>query len=334
MSVRSARWLATGLSLVAGALIAGPGGPPTIAAQATPAATPSPACVADAEPNDTPTPTAVFTAPGCIQGTLADGDAQDVLLWDIPEDDTRHAWSFTIDGPAGTLTGAQLLPVTSEPGAMPITAGGAILEVAHGPDDQGPVTEDGILLPAGRYLLGIARSARPDGGPVADPSYRLEVDAGSPLPPAVEREPNDDPTTATAVRDLFSLSGDLRSSDYYHWTVTDAIAGSPIEVDATGLRRRRPDARPLQRPDGSTMKYLGTFETDGLGSSGSLDVVLPAGDYLLVPHRTPTIRSPTGWTCSDRRRRARTPSPTTTRRRRCSTWAVWRPGPPHAWRPA
>ena len=63
-----------------------------------------------------------------------------------------------------------------------------------------PTTVSGVLLPAGRYLVGIARSATADGGTPVDIAYQVDIAAGAPLPPSGDVEPNDDIATASAVQ--------------------------------------------------------------------------------------------------------------------------------------
>ena len=238
------------------------------------------ACATDGEPNGTPEEALPFVGPGCIAGTVPDGD-QDLFLWTVTDADALTPWTIGIDGPARMLTSAQVFPITSEPGAAPITVASAILSVDHAPDDIGPVFAQDVLLRAGRYVLGVARSMTDDGSVVADPAYRIEVTPGTPLPPSVEDEPNDEPSAADPVRDLFSIGGDLQGSyDHYRWSVSEAVAGTPVELHATGPLGRGL-AVELQASDGTPLKRMESFDTDRRGGLALRDLVLPAGEYIL-----------------------------------------------------
>ena len=69
-----------------------------------PAASPvDSSCAPDTEPNDTPETAPVVDGPGCIAGTLPDGD-QDLYLWTITDAQATQPWDLTIDGVEGTAT--------------------------------------------------------------------------------------------------------------------------------------------------------------------------------------------------------------------------------------
>ena len=83
------------------------------------------------------------------------------------------------------------------------------------------------------------------------------------------------------MQDLFAIGGDLQGTyDHYRWTVSDAIAGMPIELRATGPLGRGLGVE-LQRADGTVLKQMGGFDADPRGVSSLRDLVLPAGDYVL-----------------------------------------------------
>ncbi|MET0773251.1 MAG: hypothetical protein ABWZ82_09220 [Candidatus Limnocylindrales bacterium] len=272
MVVRAWRWLGAVIS----ALV-------LIVASATATVVPvaaQPACTTDGEPNGTPEEAALLAIPGCIEGTVPDGD-QDLYLWTVTDADASSPWTIGIDGPARMLTSAQVFPITSEPGVVPISVASALLSVDHGPDDFGPVLAEDVLLRAGRYVLGVARSLTDDGSVVEDPAYRIEVRPGTPLPAPIEQEPNDEPAAADPVQDVFSLGGDLQGSyDHYRWSVTEAIAGTPVELRAAGPLGRGL-AVELQGTDGTLLKQMDGFDTDRLGALVLRDLVLPVGDYIL-----------------------------------------------------
>ena len=112
------------------------------------------------------------------------------------------------------MTGVLLVPITSAPGATPITYQGKTFELDAPPDATGPVTADSVLLPAGRYVLALARTAQvtPSLGstPPTD-AYHLDV-ASAALPPSGDIEPNDDVKHASPVGGAFEVSGDLAGS--------------------------------------------------------------------------------------------------------------------------
>ncbi|MBX3030829.1 MAG: VWA domain-containing protein [Chloroflexi bacterium] len=247
------------------------------------------ACVADVEPNDTPEEATTLAAPMCIEGTLPDGD-QDLFLWTVSEADAGHPWTFTIEGPPATLTSAKLLPIVSEPGAVPIRPGNVLLAVDHGPDAFEPTATPDILLRPGRYLLGISRSSTADGSLLIDPPYRLEIVPGTPLPPIVEQEPNQDAATATVVADLFAVSGDLQETrDVYRWTVSDAIADQPVTIRLHGPVA---SGMALTLRDEATGASHRQVTLDERGIAHIDDLRLPAGGYQLELTPSMDVRTP------------------------------------------
>jgi hypothetical protein len=295
VAVQGWRRLAT--TVVVTLIVAGAG----VALGGSPAAAAEPACVQASEPDDTPEQAPELAIAGCLSGSLPTDDL-DLVRLTMTEADSRATWSISVEGPWRVLTSAQLLPITSEPGVEPVTAGAAILSVDHGPEDLGPITAADVIIPAGRYILGVTRSETADGSAVADDSYRVEVARGSPLPPSMEREPNDEPSDATPLQDMFSLGGDLQGSyDHYLWTVTDTLAGIPLDLEAVGPIGKGL-AVELQRHDGTPLKRMDGFDADGHGRMALRDLVLPAGEYLLrvmpfsdapFPYRLEVVRSTT-----------------------------------------
>ncbi|MBX3030830.1 MAG: VWA domain-containing protein [Chloroflexi bacterium] len=260
------------------------------------------ACITDAEPNDAPEEAATFSPPGCLTGTLPDGDPQDLLLWTIGPADAAQRWSFTLDGPPGTLTSAQLVPITSEPGVTPITAGSVLWRIDRGPTEADPAVITDVLLPPGRYILGVTRSASLEDGPLLDLDYRLDITPGTPLPASVEQEPNDDATTATALTGLFEVGGDLDGSqDWYRWTIEDDLAGRPLVLAATGPEGLDLSVT-LYRPESSgTSTYVKQFRAGDDGSLRAEDLVLPPGELLVAvtPQRDGTTPYTLAATVSD-----------------------------------
>lgn len=238
------------------------------------------ACHTDLEPNDDLEQASTVAMPGCIEGSLPT-EEQDLFLWTVTDADALQPWTFDLDGPSRTLTGMRLVPIISDPGESPIRAGSPMLSIDHAPDDIGPVSVGDVLLPAGRYILGVTRSGTDDGSDVTDPAYRVEVRPGTPLPGSIEQEPNDDPETATDIADLFSLGGDLDGSyDHYRWTVTEATAGTRMELRAAGPLGRGLTVE-LRRPDGTLLRTIDGFDADPGGVMSIPDLALGAGEYLV-----------------------------------------------------
>jgi hypothetical protein len=125
----------------------------------------------------------------CVEGVLLDGD-QDLLIWELPASQASTLWRIEVDGMPGVLTSLKVFGITSEPGVEPIVASGApILDVGKDPGQEDPSTQDGILLPVGRYLLGISRSDIQDGRPDSDATYRYTIRPSDELPPPGDLEP-------------------------------------------------------------------------------------------------------------------------------------------------
>ena len=111
-------------------------------------------CTPEVEPNDTESTASQLEGALCVEGVLLDGD-QDLLIWDLPASQASTLWRVEVDGMPGVLTSLKVFGITSEPGVEPIVASGApILDVGKDPAQEGAVTQDGVLLPVGRYLLG------------------------------------------------------------------------------------------------------------------------------------------------------------------------------------
>ncbi len=285
-----------GLSAFPG-MSAFPGTSPTPTTSANPAATPGPTatpdpanagCLTDTEPNDTPETAATFSGPACIAGSLPDGD-QDLYLWTVTEAQAAGPWDITLDGVDGTVTGAKVLAVTSAPGETPLVIGNVVAEVDQPVDAFEPAAASGLLFPAGEYLVGIARSATADGNPPLDVGYRVRIDAGTPLPPSGDVEPNDDLTTATALSGAFAISGDLRDSqDVYRWTTPDLEAGQAWDVQLTGALTSGAQVS-IQDATGTT---LASAYPDALGRAELADLRLPAGDHFLFVTPSTSVSMP------------------------------------------
>jgi hypothetical protein len=236
-----------------------------------------PTCTPETEPNDVADPLPFLTGPFCTTGTLPQND-QDLSLWELSADDATTPWTMTVDGVAGTLTGLQVVPITSEPGVVPITAGSRIAGVDSTPDDYAPVVRSGLLLPAGRYIVGISRSGLTDGSEPLETGYQYSVERADPLPPSGDAEPNDTPETASPVSGAFDISGDAATtSDYLGWTVDGTPEGTAWTLALAGTLGRGLGLS-LLGPDGSE---LASVLQDAWGQVVFPDLRLEAGRYVI-----------------------------------------------------
>ena len=95
-----------------------------------------------------------------------------------------------------------------------------------------------LLLPPGRYALAVNRSATADGTPPATDGYRVDITPGTPMPPVVDTEPNDEPATAGPVSDAFRASGVLDTSpDQFAWTISPSAATQAWQVSLAAAVR-------------------------------------------------------------------------------------------------
>ena len=181
-------------------------------------------CVTETEPNDTEQTATPASGPWCVEGKLPRGD-QDLAVWTMPVEDITTRWTITLDGVTGTETLLQFFVVTTEPDqAILLVERLRFLELIVASDDTDPVIMADVLLPAGRYLVAIARSSLPGGGEPEATAYRYAIEPGEPWPSSADVEPNDDASTAQELTDSFETGGDRRgsSSDFFTWTVSDA----------------------------------------------------------------------------------------------------------------
>jgi len=188
-------------------------------------------CLQDIEPNDTPEAAQQSSDAICVEGTLPGGD-QDLALWEVLPRDATTRWTISVDGLAGLLTALKLFVITSDPGAAVLSVEQShVLEIARQPQDGQPAVLENVLLPTGRYLLGISRSALSGAEGDAAPGYRYRIERGSALPQNEDVEPNDDPAQGAAITDESSLAGDLDgSADYYAWQVSATDEHWAIEL--------------------------------------------------------------------------------------------------------
>jgi hypothetical protein len=239
---------------------------------------PDAGCAAEAEPNDAPDTLPVVTGPLCVEGELPSGD-QDLVLWDNPVASAATPWVIRVDGVPGTLTSLKVLTIASEPGVTPIIAGTQVLEVAASPDATGPVVSEPVLLPAGTLILGISRSAQPDGSEPALTGYRFQLEPAPFIETPDETEPNDDATTASPIDGSTVISGDASGSwDTYAWNVD----GTPDDQAWTVALQATVGSAlvlTLRSPDGAD---LATAYLDARGRATLPDLRLEPGPWQLI----------------------------------------------------
>ncbi|HKZ92863.1 MAG TPA: hypothetical protein VJZ50_12060, partial [Candidatus Limnocylindrales bacterium] len=234
-------------------------------------------CLPETEPNDTELdlPAAIFQDPICVEAALPPDD-QDLLLWEVTEAQAARSWDLTLEGVDGTLTIMQLFPVESPPGQRPVVGRRTpILELSVPPVSTEAATRSDVLLPVGRYLVGVSRSGMPGGGEPTEVGYRLRIEPTPLGPAATELEPNDDDTTATPVTGTFEIAGDLAGSSYdvFSWTVGEAgllwdvEVRAPLEASVT-LKVSAEDGRQLASVPGDSVVRI-------------YDLALAPGRYLI-----------------------------------------------------
>lgn len=274
----------TGSLLMAGMLVASS----LLAPLAIPVAAQEPACAAESEPNDSPDALPVVSGPLCVEGTLGSGD-QDLVLWDLSATDAARPWTITVDGVDGTVTGVQVVGITSEPGVVPITPGSKVVGLESPPEAYLAVSRSGLLLPPGRLIVGISRSLQPDGSepPVTD--YRFRLEPGEPLTGTAEIEPNDTADAATPIAGAFDLVADASlTADTLAWTVDGTPDGDAWSLTLQGTIGRQLGLS-LVGPDGAE---LASATQDAWGATTLPDLALPAGTYTLVVLGSPADPTP------------------------------------------
>jgi len=231
-------------------------------------------CVVDIEPNDAPGTAQALVGATCLEGTLTESD-QDLAIWEVLPSEAGTRWTFSLSGIPTTLTALKLFEVTSEPGVEPPTVVTThFLEVEVPPDSTATAVLEDVMLPVGRYLLGISRSVPTSSGGALDESYQYRIERGAELPPSADIEPNDKPEGAAGLVGEFSVSGDLDGSlDYYVWSVPESGERWGLELqvpvgEAAALELRDPEGR-----------IIDEMRTDTVARS--LDLQLAPGDYTI-----------------------------------------------------
>lgn len=239
-------------------------------------------CVTELEPNDaTDGALPAYSGAVCLVGTLSGAD-QDLATWDAGGD-LRATWTVRLSGVPGRLTLVELRPITSDPGVRPHAIGGPILALRADEATAGAIVVPDLLLPPGRYLVGVTIGGSADPSDPAAPAggYSLVIEPGASLPAPGDLEPNDADDEATPVAGPFAIGGDLQGSpDRYGWTIG--------EGDAAPGRAWRLEARtPVGAPSRLSLidaagGLMATTTADELGLAALDDLVLATGRYTVV----------------------------------------------------
>lgn len=234
-------------------------------------------CNAEVEPNDTPEQGQTFSGAACFTGTLPDGD-QDIAVWDVTAVDAAKRWTISLTGVPDTITGLKLLPIVTDPGVTPILAGSPLIEIDTGPTSTAPSSQANLLIPAGRYVLGISRSGTASALAPPRLDYQISVAEGDAVPPNGDVEPNEGTQHATPVHGAFSLSGDLNGSlDQYLWTLSKADADRAWSLE-TDTQVGASLYLALETPAGTV---LTSQSADQMGRAGLADLKLLPGKYIV-----------------------------------------------------
>ena len=160
-----------------------PRAPSTPVANAPLASPSTSGCVPDTEPNDTPETAPVFDCAGlprrarCRTATRTCSYGRSRTHWQ-PNRGTSRSTASRRPSPAPSSTSSRRRRARRR-----WSWATRSWRSAQGPDAIGPAVVSGVLLPAGRYLVGTSRSATANGQPPLDIGYQVDIAAAAPLPP-------------------------------------------------------------------------------------------------------------------------------------------------------
>ena len=196
-------------------------------------------------------------------------DDQDLLLWDVGRDERSTPWRITLTGVGGTLTEpAALLPSPRSRASSRSWSGASCSRWTPRPRRPPRSRYPELLLPAGRYLLGVSRTDRPDGARPWSFDYRFDVEAVDALE-----------SVGDGVRGDFAVEGAsaLLEPALFDWTVPDDAAEDAWSIEAlTPLSISLTTT--LEREDGTP---LVTAYSDAMGRVLVPDLRLAPGRYRL-----------------------------------------------------
>jgi hypothetical protein len=253
----------TALTIIAGAIVLpGPWG--IKGAAGVLSALQQTGCTPETEPNDT-APDALSFNGACLEGSLGEGDTQDLWRWTVSPAAAESIWRLSLGGLPTGLTSAELFAVTwLDNGEVSSQERLFKLDASNGET----VVADLLLMP-GDYILGTAAA----GG---EGSYQVALEAVA-LPPPGEVEPNDRQVDANGVDGSFVLSA-RADNDWFLWTLPADTAARQVE-----LALQAPLGVPysLTLHDASGNLLVGRTQPSN-GSEWRLhDLLLPPGEYLI-----------------------------------------------------
>jgi hypothetical protein len=248
-----------------------------VVAQSEPLPEPTPACLPEQEPNDLPEEAPRLSSAICLTGTLPRLRDQDLVLWTVEPIETLVTWRVTVVGIATTITSVHIFAIDSAPDA-PLDVRN-LDRVDSSATDREPGVKTGLVLPAGRYLLGISRGDPVGTTPPPPDEYQVIFEREQPLPANGDVEPNDDVAAATPVANPIALTGDVQDgTDLYRWTVAPDEADLRWQIDVRAVDGDYM-ALELQQEDGTVIQRTDVARNGG----GHLyDLQLAAGTYLLA----------------------------------------------------
>ena len=155
-------------------------------------------CRPESEPNNVEAEVGKVGGAFCIAGDLPESSDQDLFLWTVSDDDSRSQWAFTVTGPPAVVTDAKIFNLSSEPGVEPVVTNVQIGHVGTTGTSEGPAS-DSFLFAPGQYLIGVSRTDTADASAPVTTAYQLDVAKADPLPKRLDKEPNDDQSTAVPI---------------------------------------------------------------------------------------------------------------------------------------
>jgi hypothetical protein len=232
-------------------------------------------CTKEIEPNEMPDTALAIAGAVCHSGTLDADDLLDHYLWTVSPEDARQRWEVAVSSVEGVPATVTVTSVTSDAAAPTIALGQAVSEARPAEDMALRGASTQVLLPAGRYLVSVTPSAPPGD---ATTRYQLDLEPGPPFPESADKEPNDDPVSATPLEGAFEVSGDaLGSVDHIAWQPGGPVTGELWAVEALGPWGRS-IALTVLDADG---EIIGDVYQEPDGTARIPDLGLGPGPYII-----------------------------------------------------